>query len=47
MIQMAINTLKSASITLEEAVIDRFTRQKLKKLSTWNDCKKGEHKQLN
>ena len=44
MIQIAINTLQSDSITPEEAAIGHFTRQKLKKLSTWNDWKKGEHK---
>ena len=46
-IQIAIHTLQSDSITPEEAAIGHFTRQKLKKLSTWNDWKKGEHKQLN
>ena len=47
MIQIAINTLQSDSITLEEAAIGHFTWRKLRKLSTWNDWKKGEHKQLN
>ena len=46
MIQIAIHTLQSDSITPEEAAIGHFTRRKLKKLSTWNDWKKGEHKQL-
>ena len=46
MIQIAINTLQSDSITPEEASIGYFTRRKLKKLSTWNEWKKGEHKQL-
>ena len=45
-IQIAIYTLQSDSFTLEEAVIGHFTRQNLQKLSTWNDWKKGEHKQL-
>ena len=31
----------------EEAAIGHFTRRKLRKLSTWNEWKKGEHKQLN
>ena len=47
MIQIAINTLQSDSITPKEAVIGYFTSRKLKKLSTWNDWKKGKHKQLN
>ena len=47
MIKIAINTLQSDSITPEEAAIGHFTRQKIKKLLTWNDWKKGEHKQLN
>ena len=46
-IQIAINTLQSDSITPKEAAIGHCTRQKLKKLSTWNNWKKGEHKQLN
>ena len=44
MIQIAINTLQSDSITPEEATIGHFTRRKSKKLSTWNEWKKGEHK---
>ena len=47
MIQIAINTLQSDSITPEEAAIGHFTRQKLRELSTWNEWKKGEHKPLN
>ena len=47
MIQIAINTLQSDSITPEEAAMGHFTRQKLRKLSTWNEWKKGKHKQLN
>ena len=47
MIQIAINNLQSDSITLEKSAIDHFTRRKLKKLSMWNDWKKGEQKQLN
>ena len=47
MIQIAINTLQFDSITPEEAAIGHFTRSKLKKLSTWNEWRKGEHKQLN
>ena len=42
MIQIAINTLQSDSITPEEATIGPFTRRKLKKLSAWNDWKKGD-----
>ena len=37
MIQIAINTLQSDSITPKEAVIGHFIRRKLKKLSTWNE----------
>ena len=44
MIQIAINTLQSDSITPEEAAIGHFTRKKLRKLSTWNEWKQGEHK---
>ena len=47
MIQITINTLQSDSITPKEAAIGYFTRWKLKKLSTWNEWKKGKHKQLN
>ena len=47
MIQIAINSLQSDSITPEEAAIGHFKRRKLRKLSTWNEWKKGEHKQLN
>ena len=36
MIQIAINTLQSDSITAEEASIGHFTQRKLRKLSTWN-----------
>ena len=44
MIQIAIHTLQSDSITPKEGVIGHFTRQNLKKVSMWNDQKKGEHK---
>ena len=44
MIQIAINTLQSNSITPEEAAIGHFTLRKLRKLSTWTEWKKGEHK---
>ena len=47
MIQIAIDILQSDSITPKETAIGHFTRRKLKKLSTWNDRKKREHKQLN
>ena len=46
MIQIAISTLQSDSVTPEEHALGHFTRRKLKKLSTWNDWKRGEHKQL-
>ena len=44
MIQIAIYMLQSNFITSEEAVIGHFIQQKLKKLSTWNQWKKEEHK---
>lgn len=47
MIQIVINTLQSDPITPKEAVIGHFTRRKLKKLSTWNERKKREHKKMN
>ena len=47
MTQIAINTLQSDFILPEDAAIGHFTRRKLKKLLTWNYCKKGEHKKLN
>ena len=47
MIQIAINPLQSDSITPEEVALGHLTRRKLRKLSTWNEWKKGEHKQLN
>ena len=47
MIRMSINTLSSDAITPEEAALGTFTRKRLKLLSTWEDWKLGEHKQLN
>ena len=46
MIQICINTLNLDHITLEEQVLGHFTRKKLKKLSTWNEWKQGEVKQI-
>jgi hypothetical protein len=46
LIKIAINTLNSDSITPEEQALGHFTRCKLKKLTTWNEWKASEHKQL-
>ena len=46
MIQTCINTLNSDHMTKEEAALGYFTRKKLKTLSTWNEWKAGETKQI-
>ena len=46
MIQACINTLNSDHMTKEEAALGYFTRKKLKILSTWNEWKAGERKQI-
>ena len=43
---MAINTISSDHMTPEEEALGFFTRKRLKKLSTWEEWEKGEHKQL-
>ena len=47
MIQLCINTLTSDAITPEEGALGYFTRKKLQGLSTWNEWKSGEKKQIN
>ena len=46
MIQICINTLNSDHITPEEQALGHFNRNKLKKLSTWNEWKEGKVKQI-
>lgn len=46
MVQLCINTLKFDKMTPEEQVCSYFTRNKLKKLQTWNKWKAGEAKQI-
>ena len=43
---MAINTISSDHMTPEEEALGFFTRKRLRKLSTWDEWEKGEHKQL-
>ena len=47
MIQLCINTLNCGHMTKEEQALGYFTRKKLKKLSTWQEWKDGETKQIN
>ena len=47
MIQLCINTLNSDHMTKEEQALGYFTRKKLKKLTTWQEWKDGETKQIN
>ncbi len=44
--ELAINAIRSEATTPEEAALGRFTRRKLKKLSTWPLWRDGECKQL-
>jgi len=46
MIQLCINTLTSDSVTPEEQALGYFTRKKLKTLSTWDEWKAGEERQI-
>ena len=46
MIQLCINTLNSDHMTKEEQALGYFTRKKLKRLSTWQEWKAGESKQI-
>jgi len=43
---MVIQAIQSQAITLAEQAIGRFTRRKLRSLSTWEQWHAGEHKQL-
>ena len=45
-IATVISAIQSSAITLEEQALGRFTRRKLRKLSTWPDWEAGERKQL-
>ena len=46
MIQLCINTLMSNAVTPEEEALGYFTRKKSKRLSTWDEWKAGEKKQI-
>ena len=46
MILLCINTLNSDHMTNEEQALGYFTRKKLKKLSTWQEWKNDESKQI-
>ena len=45
-LNLAINTLSSNSMTPEEEKLGSFTRSKLKRLSTWEEWAKAERKQI-
>jgi len=45
-LEMVIRAIQSQAITPAEQAIGRFTRQKLRSLSTWEQWRSGEHKQL-
>ena len=45
-LNLAINTLSSYSMTPEEEKLGTFTRSKLKRLSTWQEWAKAERKQI-
>ena len=45
-LNLAINTLSSNSMTPEEEKLGTFTRSKLKRLSTWQEWAKAERKQI-
>ena len=45
-IELVINAIRSKSTTPEEQALGYFTRKKLKLLSTWNEWKAAETKQL-
>jgi len=44
--EMVIQAIQSQAITLAEQAIGRFTMRKLRSLSTWEQWRAGEHKQL-
>ena len=46
MIKLIINTLGSDAITPEEQQLGYFTRNKLRKLNTWDQWLAGEKKQI-
>ena len=46
MIKICINTLNSEHMTKEEQALGYFTRKRLKRLSTWQEWKDGETKQI-
>jgi hypothetical protein len=45
-VSCVINAIRSSATTSDEQAIGRFTRRKLKKLSTWPEWETGERKQL-
>ena len=45
-VKLVINAICSNATTPEELSLRRFTRFKLKRLSTWDEWQAGEHKQL-
>jgi len=45
-IEMVVQAIQSQAITPAEQSIGRFTRRKLRSLSTWEQWRAGEHKQL-
>jgi len=45
-IEMVVQAIQSQAITPAEQAIGRFTRCKLRSLSTWEQWRAGEHKQL-
>ena len=45
-IRTVVNAISSNTMTDDEQNIGSFTRRKLKKLSTWDQWREGEHKQL-
>ena len=46
MIQLCINTLTLDAVTPKEQALGYFTWKKLKKLSTWDEWKVGEERQI-
>jgi len=44
--EMVVQAIQSQAITPAEQAIGRFTRRKLRSLSTWDQWRAGEHKQL-
>ena len=47
LLEFTIDAIRSSATTSEEQALGFFTRQKLKKLTTWDQWQQGETKQLN